>query len=106
LDDYVRIVRTICQQHHVKVVSVRMCNSRSKDLHFYDEITPAIKADLANKLQFLLGDDCRRVDFKRARINSGLNEWNKLFERTEARARRIHPDDKHSLRCGTRGNMQ
>jgi hypothetical protein len=26
------------------------------------------------------GDDSRRVDFNRARIESGLEEWNKLFE--------------------------
>jgi hypothetical protein len=97
LNDYARTVRIICHQHHVRVVSISICNSRSKGQHFYVEIVPAIEADLANRLQFLLGDDCRRVDFNRARINSGLNEWNKLFERTEARARRIYFDDKHSL---------
>lgn len=94
LDDYVRTVRNICHQHHVRVVSARMCNSRSKGQHFYVEIVPAIDAHLANRLQFLLGDDCRRVDFNRARINSGLNEWNKLFERPETRTRRIY--DNHS----------
>jgi hypothetical protein len=31
-------------------------------------------------LQWLLGDDSQRVGFNRARIESGLNEWNKLFE--------------------------
>jgi hypothetical protein len=96
LDDYVQTIKTVCQHHHVHVVSVRISNSRSKGVHFYVEITPAIEADLANRLQFLLGDDCRRVDFNRARINSGLNEWNKLFERTEARPRRIYLDDKFS----------
>jgi hypothetical protein len=96
LDDYVRTIRTICQQHHVHVVSVRISNSRSKGVHFYVEITPAIDANLANRLQFLLGDDCRRVDFNRARISSGLNEWNKLFERTRARVRTIFDDNRHS----------
>jgi hypothetical protein len=105
LDDYVRTIRTICERHHVRVVSVRMCSSRGKGQHFYVEIVPAIEADLANRLQFLLGDDCRRVDFNRARISSDLNEWNKLFERTGARARRIYFDDKHSLRDRTRDNL-
>ena len=100
LDDYVHTIRTICHLHRVRVVSVRMCNSRSKGLHFYVEITPAIDADLANRLQFLLGDDCRRVDFNRARIHSGLNEWNKLFERIGTRPRTIYrhtnyPVDRH-----------
>jgi len=90
LNDYVRTVRTICQQHHVRVVSIRTCNSRSKGQHFYVEIVPTIDADLANRLQFLLGDDCRRVDFNRARIESGLNEWNKLFERSCIKLRTIY----------------
>jgi hypothetical protein len=102
LDDYVRTIRTICQHHHVHVVSVRISNSRSKGVHFYVEITPAIDADLANRLQFLLGDDCRRVDFNRARIGSGLNEWNKLFERSQARARRIYSD----AGCGSRQEIR
>jgi hypothetical protein len=82
-----------------------MCNSHSKGLHFYIDVTPAIEAEVANKLQFLLGDDCRRVDFNRARIHSGLNEWNKLFERAGARVMKIYFDDKHGLRGRTRGSL-
>jgi hypothetical protein len=101
LDDYVRTIRTICHQHHVQVVSVRMCNSRGKGQHFYVEIVPAIEADLANRLQFLLGDDCGRVDFNRARIDSGLNEWNKLFEKANTRLSTIYtqPNRKSPRSC-------
>jgi hypothetical protein len=42
--------------------------------HYYIHIDPA------NRLQYLLGDDANRVDYNQARINSGLPEWNKLFE--------------------------
>ena len=28
----------------------------------------------------LLGDDSKRLDYNQARIDSGLREWNKLFE--------------------------
>ena len=52
---------------------------RRKGFHLWIEITPAIDSELANRLQWLLGDDCQRVDFNRARIRSGLNEWNKLY---------------------------
>lgn len=104
LVDYVRTIRAVCKLHQVVVLSVRACNSHSKGLHFYIDVKPAIEAELANKLQFLLGDDCRRVDFNRARINSDLNEWNKLFERAEARARTIYSHGKFSLRCGTPGS--
>lgn len=99
-----RTIRAVCKLHQVEVLSVRMRNSHSKGLHFYIDVTPAIEAEVANKLQFLLGDDCRRVDFNHARIRSGLNEWNKLFERAEARPRKIYTDDGYGLRDGTRGS--
>jgi hypothetical protein len=40
---------------------------------------------MANKLQYLLGDDSKRVGFNMARIESGLVEWSKLFERANCR---------------------
>jgi len=48
--------------------------------HYYIWIDPPADAYLANRLQYLLGDDAQRVDFNQARIDSGLPEWNKLFE--------------------------
>jgi len=95
LQDYMRLIVRTCQVHGVTVVSVRMCRSRQKGFHLYIEITPAVEPELANRLQWLLGDDCQRVDFNRARIGSGLNEWNKLFEEPGKRLRTIykHADD-------------
>jgi len=91
--DYLWLILTICQRYEVNVVSVRICNSRRKGQHFYVQITPPVEAELANKLQMLLGDDCQRVAFNRARIASGLNEWNKLFEEPEVRLRTIYRAD-------------
>jgi len=48
--------------------------------HYYIWIDPPADAHLANRLQYLLGDDAMRVDFNQARIDSRLPEWNKLFE--------------------------
>jgi hypothetical protein len=93
IEDYVGAVIVICRQHNVVVDSIRMCPSRRKGLHFYIQVSPPVRGELANRLQWLLGDDARRVDFNRARIDSGLKEWNKLFERPEVRLRAIYRTD-------------
>ena len=90
LQGYVKTIVQICEAHGVTVVLIRMCHSRKKGLHFYIQISPEIDARLANYLQWLIGDDCQRVDFNRARIGSSLNEWNKLFEEPERRLRTIY----------------
>ncbi len=85
IQDKADVIRLVCGLHRIRVLRVRQTNTR-KGFHLYVSIDPSVKAELANRLQFLLGDDSRRVDRNRARISSGLNEWNKLFE--EARANR------------------
>jgi hypothetical protein len=87
---WIEMAVVMCQKHSVTVTLIRMCRSRRKGLHFYIHITPSITADLANQLQWLLGDDALRVDFNRARIESGLNEWNKLFEKPGVKLRTIY----------------
>jgi hypothetical protein len=62
-----------------------------KGLHLYIGINPPIHAELANRLQWLLGDDCRRVDFNRARIRVGYPGFNKLFEAENARVFELYP---------------
>jgi len=90
IEDYIRLVLTVACWFHVAVNSIKTCNSRRKGLHFYIEINPPVNAQQANRLQWLLGDDCQRVDFNRARIESGLAEWSKLFERANVRLRTIY----------------
>jgi len=80
IDNYVTMIIETCRSFDITVESIRMCKSKRKGLHFYISINPPIEASFANQLQWLLGDDSRRVDFNRARIDSGLDEWNKLFE--------------------------
>jgi hypothetical protein len=65
-------------------------------MHFYIKIDPPVDAHTANNLQYLLGDDAKRVSYNRARINSGLVEWNKLFERIGARLRTIYRQSNRS----------
>jgi hypothetical protein len=77
--DYVATARMVCLAHGVQVVSIRMSRT-NKGQHYYIAIQPSVSADKANRLQWLLRDDSRRVDYNRARIGSGYSEWNKLFE--------------------------
>lgn len=113
IEGYVRTVIEVCRNHRLRVVHIKMCPSRRKGLHFYITVDPTVDADQANYLQWLLGDDCQRVDFNRARIESDLREWNKLFEVPERKLRTIHKaasgghSDFSLMRCrghGTRDN--
>jgi hypothetical protein len=90
IKDYLRLIRTVCRWFKVQVNRVRMCNSARKGQHFYIDITPAVPARLANRIHYLCGDDCQRVAFNQARIESGLVEWSKLFERSNVRLRTVY----------------
>jgi hypothetical protein len=77
--EYVQQTVEILRKHHLKVLSItatRTLHGR----HYYIRIDPPVSPRIANDLQYLLGDDSRRVDFNRARVISRLNEWSKLFE--------------------------
>ena len=90
LEDYVEHVKAVSERFGVSVKTIQMCESKRKGLHFYIIIRPPIEATLANKLQYLLGDDALRVDFNRARIDAGFPEWNKLFEEPGRQLRIIY----------------
>jgi len=87
--DYVRMAIATCLLKGIDVMRIQMSRTR-KGFHFYIDVDPPVEAELADRLQWLLGDDCGRVDRNRARVRSGLNEWNKLFERPNARLRTIY----------------
>ena len=90
IDEYIQLILQTCSIHNVTVKSIKMCRSEKKGLHFYIHVSPQVEPHLANLLQWLLGDDCQRVDFNRARIESGLVEWSKLFEVACRRLRTIY----------------
>lgn len=90
LDDFVVHAKIICRYFGVSVKTIRMCESKRRGLHFYITIDPPLEATLANKLQWLFGDDALRVDFNRARIDASFIEWNKLFEEPGTRLTTIY----------------
>jgi hypothetical protein len=94
LQDYVHtLIIPICQAHGAKVLSIEYNLSRTKGFHLRIHITPSVHANLANRLQFLLGDDAERVSKNRARIRLGLPNWNKLHEEEHIRYRTIYRHD-------------
>ena len=90
IKDYVHLVLSVCRKFGRTVLTIKKCRSRNKGEHFYIKIRPPVSAALANRLQWLLGDDAQRVSFNRARIRSRLKEWNKLFENVGRRLRTIY----------------
>jgi hypothetical protein len=77
--EYVRQSIEILSKHNVRVLWIKASRT-GKGSHYYIRIHPPAEATKANCLQYLLGDDAKRVSLNRARINSGLEDWNLLFE--------------------------
>ena len=77
--EYVQDSITILRRRHIRVKSIEATRTQH-GRHYYFHIHPSVDALTANRLQYLLGDDPKRVGYNQARIDSGLLEWNKLFE--------------------------
>lgn len=84
----------------LKIEATRTYHGR----HYYIHLAEPVDARTANRLQYLLGDDPKRVDFNQARINSGLVRWNKLFEAVGRKTVTLyqHPSCRRNT-SGTRG---
>jgi hypothetical protein len=65
--EYIRTILRACRRYELEVLWVKSSRSRH-GMHFYIKIKPAVKAQVANNLQYLLGDDAKRVAFNSARI--------------------------------------
>jgi hypothetical protein len=88
--EYVRQSIAILRKHHLRVLSISATRTHH-GRHYYIRIDPPVDAHTANNLQYQLGDDPRRVDFNRARINSRLAHWNKLFEAVGRKMMTLYP---------------
>jgi hypothetical protein len=87
--EYVGTILDICGKHGFRVLWIKRTDT-AHGVHFYIKISPAVGAMTANDLHYLLGDDSKRVGFNKARIESGLVEWSKLFERASCRMTTIY----------------
>jgi len=94
--EYVRNTIVILSQHHLGVEWVKATRTQH-GRHYYIKIDPAVDALTANRLQYLLGDDPRRVSYNQARIKSRLLEWNKLFEAAGRKLRTVYNENQRHL---------
>ena len=106
IKNYVHIILTVCNFFKVQVSTIETCSSKRKGIHFYIKINPPMDPALTNMIQWLLGDDDQRVAFNRARIESGLNEWNKLFEVPKRRLKKIYDISNSSNTAGASSNEE
>jgi hypothetical protein len=88
--EYIQYSLAILSRRGIRVIKIeatRTCHGR----HYYFHLAEPVDACTANRLQYLLGDDPKRVDYNQARIDSGLVGWNKLFETVGRKLRTIYP---------------
>jgi hypothetical protein len=76
---YIQDSIAILRKHGITVEQIKATRTYH-GRHYYITIHPPVDAHTANNLQYLLGDDSKRVGFNEARINSKLAHWNILFE--------------------------
>jgi len=89
--EYVRQSIAILRKHHLRVELIKATRTYH-GRHYYISIDPPVDARTANNLQYLLGDDARRVDFNRARVISRLKEWSLLFEDVGRKLKTLYPN--------------
>ena len=88
--EYIRQTRAILRRHHLRVLSITATRT-PHGRHYYIRIDPPVSPRVANNLQYLLGDDSKRVDYNRARVISRLKGWSKLFEDVDRRMTTLYP---------------
>jgi hypothetical protein len=81
---YVQDTIIILARHNLKVVWIKTSKTQH-GRHYYFRINRPVDALTTNELQFLIGDDSKRVAYNEARIRSSLPGWNKLFEKQDAK---------------------
>ena len=79
LQNYRRVVGLVLDYYGLRATAIRISPSRSKGNHVRIYLDKPVPASFANMLQWLVCDDHGRVDFNRARINVGFDEWDKFF---------------------------
>ena len=80
LKEYRKMILLVLTSYGLTPISVRITPSRRRGYHVRIRLDREIAAEEANMLHWILGDDDHRVDFNRARIEAGYDEWSKLFE--------------------------
>ena len=80
LSHYRRVVKLILEYYGLLATAIRITPSQKRGYHVRIYLNKPVPASFANMLQWILLDDHGRVDFNRARINVGFDEWDKLWD--------------------------
>ena len=80
LKHYRRVVKLVLEYYGLLATAIRITPSRSRGYHVRIYLNKPVPPSFTNMLHWLLLDDHGRVDFNRARINVGFEDWSKLFE--------------------------
>ena len=91
---YVQDTIIILARHNLKVIWIKTSRTQH-GRHYYIKINRPVDALTLNKLQFLIGDDSKRVAYNEARIRSSLSKWNKLFEKPNAKLTTLYRLEDH-----------
>jgi hypothetical protein len=94
---YIQDALAILSSCGITVLKIE-ATTTSHGRHYYFYLAEPVDAHTANRLQYRLGDDAKRVDYNRARINSGLVGWNKLFESIGRKLRTIYRNTEPHIR--------
>jgi hypothetical protein len=87
--EYIQDALAILSKRRITVLKIEVTRTYH-GRHYYFHLAKPVHAQTANRLQYLLGDDSKRVDYNRARINSKLIGSNKLFETVGRKTRTIY----------------
>jgi hypothetical protein len=87
--EYIQDALAILSRRGIRVLKIEATRTYH-GRHYYFYLAEPVDAHTANRLQYLLGDDPKRVDYNQARINSGLVGWNKLFETIGRKLRTLY----------------
>jgi len=80
LQNYRRMAKLVLEYYGLRATAIRITPSQNKGYHARIRLDKPVPPSFANMLQWLLLDDHGRVDFNRARIEVGFDEWDKFFE--------------------------
>jgi hypothetical protein len=87
--EYIQDALAILSKRGIRVLKIEATRTYH-GRHYYFHLAEPVDARTANRLQYLLGDDPKRIDYNQARIDSGLVGWNKLFEAVGRQLRTIY----------------
>jgi hypothetical protein len=94
---YIQTVLLVIANQGLRVAWIKRTRTRH-GRHYYVQLVETLTDQAANDLQYLLGGDAKRVAWNQQRINSGLPDWNKLFEEVGRHFEKVYENPRYRKR--------